>query len=58
LHELWKEFAEAPGNESACATVMAFIRRRLPEGGPDAFSKEELNAFRADGNPAFDPYGP
>lgn len=58
LHELWKEFAEVPGNESACATVMAFIRRRLPAGGPDAFSKEELNALRADGNPAFDPYGP
>jgi hypothetical protein len=58
LHELWKEFAEMPGNESGCATVTAFIKRRLPAGSPDAFTKKELGALRAAGGPQFDPYGP
>jgi len=56
LHELWKELAEVPGNEFGCASVTGFIKRRLPAGSPDAFSKKELDAFRAEGGPPFDPY--
>ena len=58
LHELWKEVAEMPDNAPACATIIAFIRRQLPAGSPDAFTKEELDAFRAEGGPVFDPYRP
>ena len=58
LHELWKEVAEMPDNASASATIIAFIRRQLPAGSPDAFTKEELDAFRAEGGPIFDPYRP
>jgi hypothetical protein len=56
LHELWKEVAEMPDNAPASATIIAFIRRQLPAGSPDAFTKEELDAFRAEGGPVFDPY--
>ena len=58
LHELWKEVAEMPDNASALATIIAFIRRQLPVSSPDAFTKEELEAFRAEGGPVFDPYRP
>jgi hypothetical protein len=47
-----------PDNAPASATIMAFIRRQLPAGSPDAFTKEELDAFRAEGGPVFDPYRP
>ena len=40
-----------PDNAPACATIIAFIRRQLPAGSPDAFAKEELDAFRAEGGP-------
>jgi hypothetical protein len=58
LRELWKEVAEMPDNASALATIIAFIRRQLPVGSPDAFTNEELEAFRAEGGPVFDPYRP
>jgi hypothetical protein len=56
LHELWHEYAEMPGNESACATIVAFIRRHLPKGSPDAYTPDELARLRPDAGPRFDPY--
>jgi hypothetical protein len=57
LHQLWLEYAEMPGNESSCATIMAFIRRRLPAGSRDAYTADELARLRPDAGPRFDPYG-
>lgn len=57
LHQLWLEYAEMPGNESSCATIVAFIRRRLPASSPDAFTAEELARLRPDAGPRFEPYG-
>jgi hypothetical protein len=56
LHQLWLEYAEMPGNESACATILAFIRRRLPTGSPDGYTVDELARLRPDAGPRFDPY--
>ncbi len=58
LHQLWLEYAEMPGTESSCATIIAFIRRRLPVGSPDAYTTDELARLRPDAGPRFDPYAP
>ncbi len=53
LFELWDECAErgSPGvltaAKSARATIVAFIRRELPEGHDDAFTGEELRKLNA-----------
>jgi hypothetical protein len=57
LHQLWLEYAEMPGNESSCATIIAFIRRRLPAGSPDGYTADELAPLRPDAGPRFEPYG-
>ena len=58
LHELWREYAEMPGSESACATIIAFIHRHLPAGSPNAYTADELARLRPDAGPRFDPYHP
>ena len=58
LHELWREYAEMPGTAPSCATILGFIRRRLPAGSPNAYTADELAHLRPDAGPRFDPYGP
>jgi hypothetical protein len=58
LYQLWLEYAEMPDNESSCATIIAFIRRRLPAGSPDAYTADELARLRPDAGPRFAPYAP
>ncbi|HEX7599030.1 MAG TPA: hypothetical protein VF518_12505, partial [Polyangia bacterium] len=58
LHELWREYAEMPGTAPSCATILGFIRRRLPAGSPNAYTAAELAHLRPDAGPRFDPYGP
>jgi hypothetical protein len=58
IYELWLEYSGTSGNESACATIMAFIRRRLPVGSPDAYTADELHRLRPDAGPRFAPYAP
>ena len=66
LFLLWDEMAEAEDRErgwagtEARAIIDAFIRKRLPDGGPNGYSPDELAAFnrtRRDGI-RFDPYRP
>ena len=61
---LWDEVAEKGdaellrAGEEARATIDAFVRARLPPGGPDAYlaeELEELNRIRKSGR-RFDPY--
>ena len=60
LFELWKETASGDdeigqAGAQARAMIETFIRRRLPEGSPDAFTSDELAAYSR-GKRAFDPY--
>jgi len=64
LFAMWDECVES-GDEAAVATarfvrrtVLGFIRRRLPEGHPDAFTEAELDRLNAsrDSKTAFTPY--
>ncbi len=51
LFALWQEVAEDGADEVVStgrmvrATIAAFIRRRLPEGSRDAFTREEIEAL-------------
>lgn len=58
LHQLWLEYAEMPGNESSSATIISFIRRRLPASSPEAYTADELARLRPNAGPRFDPYRP
>jgi hypothetical protein len=46
LYELWYETDRTPEGDRAAKTMEAFIRRRLPCGGADAYTPGELDAFR------------
>jgi hypothetical protein len=64
IFEIWDEIddgADGPerGGAAARATILAFIRRTFPPGGPDAYSADAilaLNRRRYSRDP-FDPYG-
>jgi hypothetical protein len=59
LFELWDECDNTNSGREARASILAFIRRRLPLGGADAYSPDELerlNGRRTTAEP-FDPYG-
>ena len=67
LFLLWDEMAEAEDRErgwagtEARAIIEAFIRNRLPDGGPNGYSPDELAAFnrtRTKEKSRFDPYRP
>jgi hypothetical protein len=58
LLELWREYAEMADNETSCTIIIAYIRRHLPAGSPDAYTADELSRARSDAGPRFDPYGP
>lgn len=45
LYELWSEMDDSAEGQQGAATVMGFIRRRLPCGSPSGYSAEELSAF-------------
>jgi hypothetical protein len=45
LSELWLEMDRTVEGQSAAATIEQFIRRRLPCGDPDAYTKDELDAL-------------
>jgi hypothetical protein len=57
LFELWAEYAGTPESEAACATILAFIRRRLPAGSRDGYTDAELDRYRTVAGRVFDPYG-
>jgi len=64
LFRLWDECAEKGDEElvhaaaQVRATIVAFIRRNLPAGGPTAYSDDELEALNAGrtSRARFDPY--
>jgi hypothetical protein len=45
LYELWYEMDRSPDGDRAARMIEDFIRRRLPCGAPDAYGKDELEAF-------------
>jgi hypothetical protein len=45
LYELWADLDQTGDGEKAAAIILRFIRRRLPCGTSDAYSKDELDAF-------------
>jgi hypothetical protein len=59
---MWRETAGSDDEVGAAgrkarATIEAFIRERLPEGTPDAFTDDELRRFNARaGAMKFEPY--
>ncbi len=55
LYELWAEYIPNPEATPARATILGFIRRRLPAGSPDAYTDDELARYRA-ASPGFEPY--
>jgi hypothetical protein len=59
LFEIWDSCAEDSAGDFARATIIAFIRRELPEGSPHAYSREvlaQLNLVRTS-RARFEPYG-
>ena len=62
LFSMWRETAGSDDEVGAAgrkarATIEAFIRERLPEGTPDAFTDDELRRFNARaGAMKFEPY--
>jgi hypothetical protein len=58
LFRLWDECEEAGAGAAARATILGFIRRRIPAGSPDAYTPadiDELNRGRTSAAP-FAPY--
>ena len=45
LSELWLEMDRTAEGQSAAGTIEQFIRRRLPCGDPDGYTKDELDAL-------------
>jgi len=45
LYELWYETDNTPDGERAASIIRGFVRRRLPCGSPDSFTRAELEAF-------------
>jgi hypothetical protein len=45
LYELWNELDATPEGERAARMIDDFIRRRLPCGGPDTYTRAELEGF-------------
>jgi hypothetical protein len=45
LYELWYETESSPDGERAATIMRAFVRRRLPCGTPDGFTRAELETF-------------
>jgi hypothetical protein len=45
LSELWLEMDRTAEGQSAAGIIEQFIRRRLPCGDPDAYTKDELDAL-------------
>jgi hypothetical protein len=60
LFNLWLEMDQAsPEGRQGAAGVLAFIRKHLPAGSPDAFTAHELRDMNQAAAPQrFDPYGP
>ncbi len=64
LYAMWREAAGTDDEVGAAgrkarATIEAFIRERLPEGSPDAFTDDELRRYNArTGSIKFEPYKP
>lgn len=62
LYAMWREAAGSDDEVGAAgrkarATIEAFIRERLPQGSPDAYTDDELRRFNARaGVMKFDPY--
>jgi hypothetical protein len=56
LYELWSEYTNNSDAAPACATILGFIRRRLPAGSPNAYTNDELAKYKAAGRAGFDPY--
>jgi hypothetical protein len=63
LFRLWSEIGTSdPDGAAAAVAVLGWIRRRLPPGGPGAYSAAELSALNAEGrrraDVSFAPYPP
>ena len=56
LFELWRESDQGSDGLRARGVIEKFVRKRLPDGSPDAYTPGELEAFRA-AAPDFSPYG-
>jgi len=60
LFSLWKESASddeaGQGGKDARGIIESFIRSRLPEGSPDAYTEDELAGFNRNGRDRFAPY--
>jgi hypothetical protein len=58
LFELWREADKPPDGPQARIIIVAFIRRELPCGSPDAYTAAELQNNRSDATgQRFSPYG-
>ncbi len=60
LFELWEECDEGDAGRAARASIVGFIRRRLPAGSADAYPPDEIERLNARRGSAarFAPYGP
>jgi hypothetical protein len=60
LFGLWDECEENEAGRTARASILGFIRRRLPAGGSDAYPAAELEELnrRRTSHAAFAPYEP
>ena len=45
LYELWYETESSPDGERAANIIRTFVRRRLPCGAPDGFTRAEVETF-------------
>jgi hypothetical protein len=52
LYEMWDECQGGDAGALARATIIGYIRRNLPDGSSDAFTRQELERLSP-----FDPYG-
>jgi hypothetical protein len=59
LFRMWDECNASRYGVEARATILGFIRRRLPRGSPDAYPPNELGRLndRRTSAEQFDPYG-
>jgi hypothetical protein len=61
LFKIWSEAAvteddRSAGGAEARKMIEAFIRDRLPQGSPDGYTDDELEAYNRGGHVRFDPY--
>jgi hypothetical protein len=56
LFELWRDVEDDDAGARAREIIIVYIKRHLPEDGPDAYTDDELAAFNGGKGRKFDPY--